>query len=82
MNRLITKVYGYEREEREALIPRLCGRGGAAGRAAGGQGDPRHAPLAAVMTDFYVKVQDEDRETPYPAEALRRALRADRSRRS
>jgi hypothetical protein len=42
----------------------------------------RHAPIAAVMTDFYVKVQDENRETPYPFDALRRALRADRSRRS
>lgn len=83
VNRLITKVYGYERQEREALI-RAC---------AEGEEPPdgpqearailsRHAPLAAVMTDFYVKVQDEDRETPYPAEALRRALRADRSRRS
>jgi hypothetical protein len=41
----------------------------------------RHAPLAAVMTDFYGKVQDESRQTPYPLEALRRALDADRSRR-
>lgn len=83
VNRLITKVYGYEREERAALI-RAC---------AEGEEPPdgpqearailsRHTPLAAVMTDFYVKVQDEDRETPYPAEALHRALRADRSRRS
>ncbi|MGW1207304.1 hypothetical protein [Streptomyces cyaneofuscatus] len=83
MNRLITKLYGYEREGREALI-RAC---------AEGEEPPdgpqearailsRHAPLAAVMTDFYVKVQDEDRETPYPAEALRRALPADRARRS
>ena len=42
----------------------------------------RHAPLAAVMTDFYRKFQEEDRQTPYPLEAIRRALRADRSRRS
>ena len=41
----------------------------------------RHAPLAAVLTDFYVKIQDESRETPYPLKALRRALYADRSRR-
>ncbi|MBQ0988238.1 serine/threonine protein kinase [Streptomyces sp. F63] len=83
VNRLITKLYGYERKEREALI-RACAEGE----------DPpdgprkarailsRHAPLAAVMTDFYVKVQEENRETPYPLEALRRALHADRSRRS
>ncbi|PVC91003.1 hypothetical protein DBP19_17920 [Streptomyces sp. CS090A] len=82
VNSLITKVYGYGREKREALI-RAC---------AAGEEPPdgpqkarailsRHAPLAAVMTDFYVKVQDEDRETPYPAEALRRALQEDRTRR-
>ncbi|MCD9903020.1 protein kinase family protein [Streptomyces sp. MT29] len=83
VNRLITKVYGYEREEREALI-RACAEGEEPPD--GPQGArailSHHAPLAAVMTDFYVKVQDEDRETPYPAEALLRALRADRSRRS
>ncbi|MEU8437325.1 protein kinase family protein [Streptomyces sp. NPDC029216] len=83
VNRLITKLYGYGRKEREALI-RAC---------ADGEDPPggpqvarailsRHAPLAAVMTDFYGKVQDEKRETPYPSEALRRALDTDRSRRS
>ncbi|NUH40234.1 protein kinase family protein [Streptomyces samsunensis] len=82
VNWLITNLYGYERKEREALI-RACAEGE----------DPpdgprearailsRHAPLAAVMTDFYVTVQDENRETPYPLKALRRALHADRSRR-
>lgn len=75
VNRLITNLYGYGREEREALI-RACAAG-----AAPPDGPPkatailsRHAPLAAVMTDFYVKVQEEDRATPYPSEALRRAL--------
>ncbi|MFD3972430.1 hypothetical protein [Streptomyces cyaneofuscatus] len=67
----------------EALI-RACAEG--EGPPDGPQKAPailsRHAPLAAVMTDFYVKVQDEDRETLYPSEALRRALQADRSRRS
>jgi hypothetical protein len=83
VNRLITAVYGYERKGREALI-RACAEGE----------DPpdgpqearailsRHAPLAAVMTDFYGKVQDENRQTPYPSEALRRALLADGSRHS
>lgn len=83
VNRLITAVYGYERKEREALI-RACAEGE----------DPpdgpqearailsRHAPLAAVMTDFYGAIQDEDRETPYPLKALRRALHADRPRRT
>ncbi|WP_308042359.1 hypothetical protein [Streptomyces sp. 8L] len=82
VNWLITALYGYDRKEREALV-RACARGA----------DPpegpreakailaRHAPLAAVMTDFYGTVQDENRQTPYPAEALRRALRADDARR-
>ncbi|MFE1247147.1 protein kinase family protein [Streptomyces sp. NPDC058766] len=77
VNRLITTLYGYGRKEREALI-RACAEGE----------DPpdapqvarsilsRHAPLAAVMTDFYGRIQDEDRETPYPSQALHRALHA------
>ncbi|WP_241756811.1 protein kinase family protein [Streptomyces sp. WAC00263] len=75
VNWLITALYGYERKERVALI-HACAEGE----------DPpdgprearailsRHAPLAAVLTDFYVKIQDESRETPYPLKALRRAL--------
>ncbi|GAB2964003.1 serine/threonine-protein kinase [Streptomyces heilongjiangensis] len=81
VNRLITKLYGYERKEREALI-RSCAAG--EDPPDGPQGARAilslHAPLAAVMTDFYVKVQDENRQTPYPSEALRRALREDRAR--
>ncbi|MEW2318322.1 serine/threonine-protein kinase [Streptomyces bauhiniae] len=75
VNRLITKLYGYERAEREALIY-ACAQGEAppAGPQAARAIITRHAPLAAVMTDFYVRVQDENRETPYPYEALRRAL--------
>ncbi len=81
VNWLITALYGYERDERIALI-RACGRGE----------DPltgppkaravlsRHAPLAAELTDFYLKVQDGDRETPYPAAELRRILEADGAR--
>lgn len=62
VNRLITKVYGYEREEREALI-RACAEGEEPpdGPQEARATLSRHAPLAAVMTDFYVKVQDEDR---------------------
>jgi hypothetical protein len=75
VNWLITALYAYERKERVALI-RACAEGE----------DPpdgpqearailsRHAPLAVVLTDFYVKIQDESRETPYPLKALRRAL--------
>ncbi|MFF7792561.1 protein kinase family protein [Streptomyces sp. NPDC007991] len=32
----------------------------------------RHAPVAAVMTDFYRTIQEVSRTTPYPAERLRR----------
>ncbi|MFF2198493.1 protein kinase family protein [Streptomyces sp. NPDC058157] len=80
VNRLITKLYGYERKEREALI-RAC---------AAGESPPdgprearailsRHAPVAAVMTDFYGRIQDESRRTPYPSEELLRALHGDGS---
>jgi hypothetical protein len=33
----------------------------------------RHAPLTAVMNDFYRKLQQESRQTPYPLEDIRRA---------
>lgn len=32
----------------------------------------RHAPLASVMGDFFRRLREEDRETPYPVDALRR----------
>ncbi|MFJ4922033.1 protein kinase family protein [Streptomyces sp. NPDC088725] len=83
VNWLITALYGYERKEREALI-RACAEGAEPpdGPREARAILSRHALLATVMTDFYGKIQDEDRETPYPLKALRRALDADRSRRS
>ncbi|MGW6829876.1 hypothetical protein ACWF92_27800 [Streptomyces massasporeus] len=83
MSRLITALYGYGRKEREALI-RACARGEEPpdGPREARAILSRHAPLAAVMTDFYVKIQDENRQTPYPSDALRRALRASRPRRT
>jgi hypothetical protein len=82
VNWLITNLYGYDREAREALI-RACaeGRHPPDGPQEARAILSRHASLAAVMTDFYVTVQDVSRETPYPLKALRRALHADRSRR-
>ncbi|SEG80992.1 hypothetical protein SAMN05216223_112141 [Actinacidiphila yanglinensis] len=81
VNRMITELYGYERKEREALI-RACAQGEEPP-----DGPPgarailiRHAPIAAMMTDFYGRVLDESREIPYPSEELLRALREDRSR--
>ncbi|WP_328315799.1 serine/threonine-protein kinase [Streptomyces sp. NBC_00388] len=80
VNWLITGVYGYGRAEREALI-RACGAGERPP-----QGPPgvtailgRHAPLAAVVTDFYGRLQRESREVPYPLEAIRRVLGAGHS---
>lgn len=32
----------------------------------------RHAPVAAVVGDFYRAFQRESRETPYPWESIRR----------
>ncbi|MCX5555617.1 protein kinase family protein [Streptomyces sp. NBC_00038] len=72
VNWLVTALYGYGREEREAMI-RAC---------AGGkrpEGIPRaaaailtrHAPLAGVMTDFISRLR-QTRQTPYPAQELRR----------
>ncbi|MGW6544563.1 hypothetical protein ACWGBH_17135, partial [Streptomyces massasporeus] len=83
VSRLITALYGYGRKEREALI-RACARGEEPpdGPREARAILSRHAPLAAVMTDFYVKIQDENRQTPYPSDALRRALRASRPRRT
>ncbi|WP_420824674.1 protein kinase family protein [Streptomyces spiramenti] len=81
VNRLITGVYGYGREEREALL-HACARGAAPpdGPPAAREIISRHAPLAAVMTEFHGRLQDGDRTAPYPAEALHRALVADGSR--
>ncbi|MEV8395501.1 MULTISPECIES: BUD32 family EKC/KEOPS complex subunit [unclassified Streptomyces] len=83
VNWLITALYGYERNERVALIY-ACADGG---KPPGGSPKARailsrHAPLAAVLTDFYLKIQEESRESQYPLKALLRVLEADRSRRS
>jgi hypothetical protein len=79
---LVTALYGYGREEREALI-RACAEGDhpSAIPQEATAILTRHAPLAAVMTDFYRKLQDESRETPYPLEKIRRVCQADRSHR-
>ncbi|WP_405559994.1 protein kinase family protein [Streptomyces sp. NBC_01180] len=75
VNWLISGVYGYERTEREALI-RACAEGERppAGPSGAAAVLTRHAPLAAVVTDFYGRLADESRETPYPLEAIRRIL--------
>ena len=32
----------------------------------------RHAPLTVVMADFFRKLRQESRQTPYPLEEIRR----------
>lgn len=70
---LVTALYGYKGEERNAFI-RACAQGEHP------KGIPpqvaailtHHAPLAAVMTDFHRKFQPESRQTPYPMEEIGR----------
>jgi len=75
VNWLITGLHGYGRAEREKLI-RACPQGkrppvGPPGATAI---LTRHAPLAAVVTDFSRKLRNESRQTPYPLEAIRRVF--------
>ncbi|PBC86317.1 hypothetical protein SAMN05216511_0860 [Streptomyces sp. KS_16] len=70
---LVTALYGYSRDERDAWV-RVC----AGGEPPSGIPVPaaefiaRHAPLAAVMAEFFRKVHKESRQTPYPLEQIRR----------
>ncbi|MFJ5220878.1 hypothetical protein ACIP98_40225 [Streptomyces sp. NPDC088354] len=73
MQWLVTALYGYERDERSAFV-HACARGEPP------TGIPpqvaailiRHAPVAAVMTDYYREFRFKIRQTPYPLEAIRR----------
>jgi hypothetical protein len=68
---LVTALYGYRGEERSAFVRSIA-------QGERPQGIPprvaailtRHAPLAAVMTDFYGKFQLESRQTPYPSKEI------------
>lgn len=70
---LVTALYGYGRDDRDAWV-HAC----AAGEPPSGIPAPaaeliaRHAPLAAVMAEFFRKVQKESRQAPYPLEEIRR----------
>lgn len=70
---LTTALYGYGREEREAFV-RACAEGerptGIPPQAAAILA--RHAPLTAVMTDFYSKFRFESRQARYPLEEINR----------
>ncbi|PRY02190.1 hypothetical protein [Allonocardiopsis opalescens] len=73
VNWLVTALYGSGAEEREARV-RAYARGerplGVPAAAAAVLA--RHAPLAAVMADFFRALRHESRETPYPLEEIRR----------
>jgi hypothetical protein len=74
VNWLTVALYGYGPDERRAFV-RSCAQG------VPPEGVPaavaalmvRHAPVAAVVGDFYRQFQRESRAAPYPLEAIRRA---------
>ncbi|MEE1831440.1 protein kinase family protein [Streptomyces sp. SP17KL33] len=78
VNWLAVALYGYAPAERREFV-RACARGELPADA------PetitailaRHAPVAAVMGDFYDRFRHESRATPYPLEALLRAPHGD-----
>ncbi|WP_411147948.1 protein kinase family protein [Streptomyces sp. A30] len=75
VNWLATALHGYGRDDREAFI-RACAD------SARPEGMPRaavriitrHAPLTAVLNDFFRRLDREGTLTPYPYEEIRRAL--------
>ncbi|MEV3969949.1 protein kinase family protein [Streptomyces sp. NPDC050698] len=73
VNWLVTALYGDEGDARETRI-RAWAQGGRPVDAPPGIAKilTRHAPVAAVMTDFYRTLQRKSRKTPYPAGKLRR----------
>ncbi|MFF0449238.1 protein kinase family protein [Streptomyces sp. NPDC004609] len=76
VNWLVTDLYGYGRDDREAQV-----RAYAQGERPTGIPEvaarilARHAPLTAVMADFFRTFRNESRETPYPLEEIRRTGR-------
>ncbi|WP_330316371.1 serine/threonine-protein kinase [Streptomyces platensis] len=76
VNWLVTALYGYQRGDREGryALVHACAEGkrptGIPEEAAAIIA--RHAPIAAVMSDFNRKFQRQSRHTPYPLEEIRR----------
>ncbi|MFF2521399.1 protein kinase family protein [Streptomyces liangshanensis] len=80
VNWLVTDAYGYGREEREARVRAYAGGERPTGMPeAAAALVARHAPLTAVMADFFRALRTGSRETPYPVEAIRDAERAGRA---
>ncbi|RAG81065.1 protein kinase family protein [Streptacidiphilus pinicola] len=78
VNWLVTALYGFRREDREARAELV--RAIAQGRTPTDIPQQaaailtRHAPVAAVMSQFMRTFQQSSRDTPYPAEQLERLL--------
>ena len=76
VNWLVTALYGYKREDQQGryALVRAYAEGkhptGIPAEAAAIL--TRHAPIAALMSDFSRKFQHQDRQTPYPLEEIRR----------
>ncbi|MFD3457601.1 protein kinase family protein [Streptomyces sp. NPDC058691] len=76
VNWLVTALYGYQREDRDGRYALV--RAYAEGERPTGIPEAaaailaRHAPIAAVMSDFNRKFQRQSRQTPYPLEEIRR----------
>lgn len=73
VNWLAVALYGHAPEQRAAFV-RACAQGVTPEDvpAAVASVLVRHAPVAAVMGDFYRRFRKESREAPYPLETLRR----------
>jgi hypothetical protein len=75
VNWLVTALYGFQREDREgryALVRALAdGRHPTGIPAEAAAILARHAPIAAVISDFNRKFQRQSRQTPYPVEEIR-----------
>jgi len=73
VNWLVTGLYGYGREDREAQVRAYAeGERPTGMPAAAAAILARDAPLTAVMADFFRKLRGESRQTPYPLKELRR----------
>lgn len=76
VNWLVTALFGYQREDRDGRYELV--RAYAEGKRPTGIPEEaavilaRHAPIAAVVSDFNRKFQRESRQTPYPLEEIRR----------
>ncbi|MFI7006288.1 protein kinase family protein [Streptomyces sp. NPDC050145] len=80
VNWLTFALYGHGPDARRAFV-RACAKGDVPADVPPGIAAAllRHAPVADVMGDFLRELRQESRETRYPAEALRRVQRLQRT---